>query len=103
MEQGYAYKPSAPAPLSAAPPVDYPREGFGTRSSIDLAGAARVNSRMEAGKVTGTNGLPGPHVLFDSQESGQANTGDESNDWDNSDEESSNKKTTAGTAATTTA
>ncbi|PWN33257.1 PAP2-domain-containing protein [Meira miltonrushii] len=33
MEQGYAYRPSQPAPTSAAPPSDYPREAFGTRSS----------------------------------------------------------------------
>ncbi|MCO5555862.1 hypothetical protein L7F22_009407 [Adiantum nelumboides] len=37
MEQGYAYRPSQPAPLSAAPPSDYPREAFGTRSSVDLS------------------------------------------------------------------
>lgn len=40
MEQGYAFRPSAPAPLSAAPPPEYPREAFGTRSSMDLSRAA---------------------------------------------------------------
>lgn len=53
MEQGYAYRPSAPAPLSAAPPSEYPREAFGTRSSIDLAGpngVARFGGMNPAGE-----------------------------------------------------
>lgn len=110
MEQGYAFKPSAPAPLSAAPPSEYPREGFGTRSSVDLASAARAGLRMEAGKVKSTNGHASgigagpPHVLFDTEDADEVEDGgaeDKSNDWGNSDEESEMKKSVTSTTQTT--
>jgi hypothetical protein len=93
MEQGYAYKPSAPAPLHAAlPPVEYPREAFGTRSSVDLVNALRANHRSDAPK--GSNDLNGkaPHVLFDTEDIEEGDNGEESNDWGNSDEESNIKR-----------
>jgi hypothetical protein len=89
MEQGYAYKPSAPAPLSAAPPSEYPREGFGTRSSVDLSSAARSLHRAEAG------GVSDAQVLFDLPEAREGDTagGDRGAD----DEESGTRRPQAGT------
>ena len=87
MEQGYAFKPSAPAPLSAAPPSEYPREGFGTRSSMDLS---RASHRMEHVK-----GAAKDQVLFDSQQTQEAGADDDGNDWGESDEESGSRKPVA--------
>lgn len=77
MEQGYAFKPSAPAPLSAAPPSEYPREAFGTRSSVDIS---RISHRLEVvKKPENGNALSpkAPHILFDSQDSDTPNTPEE--------------------------
>jgi hypothetical protein len=106
MEQGYAYKPSAPAPLSAAPPSEYPREAFGTRSSVDLS---RLSVRMEPGKsktgdINGKGsgvGAP-PHILFDTEDVDEGDNADESNDWGNSDEESSSRRVATPLSNTTT-
>lgn len=91
MEQGYAFKPSAPAPLSAAlPPSGYPREAFGTRSSVDLVLAERANHLPKVNTTNDTNGKA-PHILFDTEDVEEEDNADESNDWGNSDnEESSN-------------
>lgn len=37
MEQNYAFKPSAAAPVSALPAATVPRDGFGMRSSLDVS------------------------------------------------------------------
>ena len=99
MEQGYAFKPSAPAPLSAAPPSEYPREAFGTRSSMDLS---RIPHAKPSPNVTAVgaaaSSLAPPHVLFDA-ERGDANGADESNDWGEEAEEEAKGAKKASTSA----
>lgn len=85
MEQGYAFRPSAPAPLSAAPPPSgYPREAFGTRSSMDISSAARLSGasprkeNMADDVELSANTHKSPHVLFDQDTSDNENNGDSS-------------------------
>lgn len=118
MEQNYAYRPSEAAPMSAAPPVDYPREAFGTRSSMDLTRPTNDNGetggRPHSSSYNGTAELPlrmknlsssdkangsGENKVLFQVDEGREVEDDEADDWGNSDEEDKGKKSTAATGS----
>ncbi|PWN92172.1 PAP2-domain-containing protein [Acaromyces ingoldii] len=119
MEQNYAYRPSEAAPMSAAPPANYPREAFGTRSSMDLArlsnggeggrphlssidgSAGGVRMKDMGGKANGGSGSGKSNdnkVLFQVDE-GREEEDDDGNDWGNSDDEETGEKSTTASAS----